>query len=470
MDDLAERGEAALMQLGSAAELAREARETLLRWRLDATSPALVTEFRLDEDCASFHRWLLRFQTELRRRTMASAADLLTDLLQVPAPAAGPRVALLDFDDVQPLQMACLEHLCSEVRQVSGARCDAVMEVHAFPERAAELQAVAAWAAVQHRTAPGRSLGIILADATDRGRLEYLLRREFDCLGRNYTSLPVNFSTGISLDRAPVVRDALLALATAADDMPLGDLLALLRSRFIAGDDALGDPLVTVLQQLYRDGRRKVALARLRYLCQREEQARPAFAEALMATDRLRLRRRSQYPSAWAAAFSDLLHAWGWPGAAPLDSLEYQQVELWYGTLEAFAGYDELQGEIAYADALSLLRRLCQSQISQPQTADTPIQVMGPLEGAGLQFDHLWWVGLQGSRWPAAPRPNPFLPVALQKRHDMPHASAEREWQYAEALLRQYRGCSPLITISYARHMDGIPDLPSALVSGLTKK
>jgi probable DNA repair protein len=400
---------------------------------------------------------------------MASSADLLTDLLQIPAPRAGPRVALLDFDDIQPLQLACLEHLCCEVQQLSGARCDSVTEVHSYPDRAAELQAVAVWVAGQHRTAPERSLGIILADAADRGRLEYLLRREFDCLGQNYTALPVNFSTGISLARAPVVRDALLALSTVAASMPLGDLLALLRSRFIAGENALGDPLVTVLQQLYRDGRRKVALARLRYLCQRQEQARPAAAEALMATENLRLRRRSQYPSAWAAVFGDVLRAWGWPGATPLDSLEYQQVELWYDTLETFAGYDELHGELVYADALALLRRLCQGQISQPQTADTPIQVMGPLEGAGLQFDHVWWVGLQGSRWPAASRPNPFLPVALQRRHDMPHASAEREWRYAEALLRQYRGGSPRLTISYARHVDGTPDLPSALVSGFPR-
>jgi probable DNA repair protein len=91
------------------------------------------------------------------------------------------------------------------------------------------------------------------------------------------------------------------------------------------------------------------------------------------------------------------------------------------------------------------------------------------LEGAGLHFDHVWWVGLQGSRWPAAPRPSPFLPLALQRRHDMPHSSAEREWQYAEALLRQYRGACPCMTVSYARHIDGVPDLPSALVDGFPR-
>lgn len=469
-DDQADRGDAALLQVGAAAELAQEARELLLRWRLDATSPALAAEFRLDADCASFHRWLLRFQRELHVRGMASAADLLTDLLAMADPQTGPPAVLLDFDDIQPLQLACLQHLCAEVRQVSGARAEAEVEVHAYPDRNAELQAVAEWTAGQHRAAPRRSLGIILADASDRDRVEYLLRREFGCLGQNYTSLPVNFSTGISLDRAPVVRDALLALATAGDSMPLHDLLVLLRSRFIAGEDATGDPLVSVLQQLYRDGRRDVGLARLRYLCQRGEDERPAAAAALMGTETLRLRRQSLHPSAWAVAFGKVLEAWGWPGTRPLDSLEYQQVALWYSTLDVFAGCDELQGEIAYGDALALLSRLCQGQVSQPQTADSPVQVLGPLEGAGLHFDHIWWVGLQGSRWPAAPQPNPFLPLALQRRHEMPHSSAEREWQYAEALLRQYRGGCPRMTVSYARHIDGIPDLPSALVSGFPQQ
>lgn len=466
-EDFTEREEAALLQPAAAAELAQQARETLLRWRIDVRAPAPAAEFRLDADCASFARWLLRFDGILREKSMASSADLLVDLLTAPAPDETPPVALLDFDDVPPLFMACLEQCCGDVRRVSGARTQGVLDVHGFPERNAELQAVARWAADHFRRDPGLSLGIILADSADRGRLEYLLRREFDCLGQNYTALPVNFSTGIALEQAPVVRDALLALGMAQDSAALQDVLGLLGSRFIAGDDSHKDSLVTVLRQLYRDGRRQVTTARLRYLCQQDDEDRLRAAAALQATAAMRLRNRVQFPSAWADTFRDVLDHWGWPGDRTLDSLEHQQVRDWYETLDLFAGCDELHGELGYSPALALLRRLCQGQVSQPETADSPIQVMGPLEAAGLHFERLWWVGLQGSRWPSAPRPNPFLPIRLQQRSGMPHASSEREWQYAAALLQQYLGASPQVRVSYARHIDGIPDLPSPLVAGV---
>ena len=80
-----------------------------------------------------------------------------------------------------------------------------------------------------------------------------------------------------------------------------------------------------------------------------------------------------------------------------------------------FRGYDAVCQSLDFDDALQLLRSSCSRQMSQPQTADSKVQVLGPLEAAGLSFDHLWVCGMQGSRWPAAPRPNPFIPQVLQR-------------------------------------------------------
>ena len=115
--------------------------------------------------------------------------------------------------------------------------------------------------------------------------------------------------------------------------------------------------------------------------------------------------------------------------------------------------------------ALAMLRRCCENRISQPQTADARIQVLGPLEAAGLSFDALWICGLEAGRFPAPARPNPFIPIPLQRRLDMPHASADREWRFATVLLDQFcRGAGQLIA-SYSRFSDGIPNLHKALTS-----
>ena len=68
-----------------------------------------------------------------------------------------------------------------------------------------------------------------------------------------------------------------------------------------------------------------------------------------------------------------------------------------------------------YADAVSRLRRMAADTLFQPETPDVPIQVLGELEATGMQFDHLWVMGLSDETWPRGPRPNPFLPVELQR-------------------------------------------------------
>ncbi len=143
-------------------------------------------------------------------------------------------------------------------------------------------------------------------------------------------------------------------------------------------------------------------------------------------------------------------------------------MELWHRTLDEFAAYDAVCEPIDLTDALQLLRDCCTRQISQPQTADSPVQVLGPLEAAGLTFEHLWLCGMQGTSWPAAAHPNPFIPIALQSQLQMPHATAEREWAFGEALLQQYARSSKVLHASFCRQVDGVPDLPSALLQDFT--
>jgi ATP-dependent helicase/nuclease subunit B len=75
---------------------------------------------------------------------------------------------------------------------------------------------------------------------------------------------------------------------------------------------------------------------------------------------------------------------------------------------------------------------------------------------------------MQGASWPAPPRPNPFIPVSLQLQLGMPHASPEREWAFSEALLEQYARCSGTLHASFCRQIDGVPELPSALLQNFT--
>jgi hypothetical protein len=60
--------------------------------------------------------------------------------------------------------------------------------------------------------------------------------------------------------------------------------------------------------------------------------------------------------------------------------------------------------------------------IFQPEAPEVPIQILGVLESGGLEFDHLWVMGLTDDAWPLPARPNPFMPVRLQRAAGIPQS------------------------------------------------
>ena len=224
-------GDYSLLQPAAAADLAARARDQLLRWQVDVTSTAVRSRFTLDPDCATYLTWAQAFDLRLDKAGLATRSDAINELHTVEDSLHWPAVALVDFDDVPPLYRATLLRHAVEVRDVHAAGTPIAGECRAYADKALELEAAAQWAAQQHRERPEHKAAVVLADMSgDRPEFEYRLRRAFDCLGENYNSLPVNFSSGITLDRAPVVRDALRMLRTAGAKVGLVDIVALLKA------------------------------------------------------------------------------------------------------------------------------------------------------------------------------------------------------------------------------------------------
>lgn len=467
-------GGGALIHAAAAAELASQARDRLLRWEIPLHDPAVRQRFRLESDCNAFAEWLSDFDARLNASGWLTAADCLRALAEA-RPSPGPvQVALVSVDELAPLEQRCLERLGEGIARAPESGDDAETVVHPFPEQRRELAAAAAWARQLHGEQPASTVGIVLADTGEqRVALDYLLRREFDCLGEDYYSLPVNFSTGIGLSRAPAVRDALAVLGTTGDSISVPQVVDLLHSRFLRLPDA-GSPLAGVfIRELYNRGSEQVAVASLRNLAttiRDGDREGLALGNCLLEVSSMRQLRGRHMPSAWAGLFTQVLDTWGWPGAQTLDSLEYQQVSLWYQTLDRFRALDGVCGAVDAAEALRILRQVCERQVSHPQTRDSRIQVLGPLEAVGLCFDHLWICGMQGGAWPSPPRPNPFIPLAIQATAGMPHATPEREWQFSQTLLGQYRHACGTVHASYSKQVNGAPELPSGLLAGFTEQ
>jgi len=191
---------------------------------------------------------------------------------------------------------------------------------------------------------------------------------------------------------------------------------------------------------------------------------------------RERLQSARMSASAWAQKFTQWLTLLGWPGTRTLDSIEYQQHAQWQQALIDFAQFDQIgtafgqpAGTFDRAQALQRLRQLVQALVFQPQTPDTPIQVLGVLEAAGLQFNGLWICDMGEDLWPPAASAHPLLPRELQRRLRMPRCDADREYAIAERLTQSLLASAEQVVVSYQREREEFECGPSPLFASVPK-
>jgi exodeoxyribonuclease-5 len=434
-------------------------------------------------------RRFLRWRGDFRRRCDAAgwcdAARALS--MQIAALAAGAgqlpkRVLFAGFDRYTRQELRLAETLIGRRCEVGelelGGEADAAAAAVALPDRRAECRAAASWAAASLAAAPTARIAIVVPDLAALrtelvDALDAVLHPEaFDAANaegrRRY-----NFSLGTALSRQPVVDVALrllrLAAARRVEQAEVGELL---RGGYWSADATEADrrarlearlreilapefPVDRLLRFLRRQGERGLAAPRLLA----DLDALRAAAAALPAR---------QLPSRWARDLRGVARAAGWPGERTLSSHEFQACGAFDEALESFGQFDGVLGRIAIGEAVSRLARLCHERVFQPETeGDPPLQIMGPLEAAGMRCDAVWVMGMNDDVWPAAANPNPLLPAELQRRAGTPGASAEVEAAFALAIHRRLLRSAPQITFSWAEGEGDRVRRPSPLIAGL---
>lgn len=452
----------ALLRPAVAAELAAEAYRNLLLWQIDWREQA--QQFSFGEDTRLFLDWADSFenaQKRLQRSTLPALVGLLAER------SACQSLLLAEFDELPPLYDQALHRQAEDIHHHRAGQGSASCRLQACESHRGELEAAARWARERHLQNNNCRVGILLPRLqAERRDMERVLQRVFDSDPRDPSSLPVNFSAGVPLSECGPVSSALALLSLPLRELETGELACILHSRY--RDAAERELEQRAWLALARDAVDPVSPAALRRALDRAAgtvDTRSQLASLLLTAGQPRELRSAHPASGWAERFMSLLEAFGWPGAGPLDSLEYQQVEQFYSAMTSLVELEPLQGKLDYAAALVALEQACAGDVFQAQTPDAPIQVLGMLEAAGLQFDELWICGMGAVEWPPAPNPNPFIPRQLQRSAGMPHADANRELAYASRLLDHLRASTGSLTASYARLEDEIAVPPSALVA-----
>ncbi|MES2823886.1 MAG: PD-(D/E)XK nuclease family protein [Pseudomonadota bacterium] len=457
---------ARLLQPKPLAQQADSALKNLELWRLRDN---FLTDFFTDttSNAAQFSNWMHEFNRALSLQhciTREASYALIAQAFQQRDLTQLDAIYLEGFDDLPPLMQHILESSTQQLIRLSNqtaAHTNLIRTQVAKTEN--EIRAAALWSKAQLLQAPDSALiGIVVPNLGQcRDQVERIFTEVFEPHSllpetARYT-LPFNFSAGTPLGTTPLIHSLFEILRLQDSDWPLEQLCNLLQSPFWGDEKYEGLARAQLILQLRNLERMTINTSDLRYCASKLETKNPALVAAGLshrfeAVGNL-LRRRFDNKSAreWLNLFDQVLGLMNWPGSRRLDSQEYQQLNQWFEVRDAFACIDNHSAPISYHQACHYLRELADKTPFQAQTPDSPIQILGALEAAGLQFSHLWVMGLSDNQWPPVPSPNPLLPLQLQRDHLMPHSSASRELEIAQGLTQRYRQSAQQVIFSSAQ-------------------
>ncbi len=465
-----------LLRPAATARLAAEAYALLHGWRL-----RLPDDDALNEDARAFRDWCIEFDFRCEEHGWLPGCRLAGTLAQ--SPTALERFASLPFwfvgfEELTPAQqdlLAAIEKAGGHWRWVQPEAASGQARRIGLADAAEEADRMARW--VRHRLEadPAARIGVVVPDLASR-RLEICraldrilvpARRREDTDPRQR---PYNVTLGEPLADVPLVHVALQLLRLATGPQPLEAVAGLLRSPFLAGWGEEGGARALLDRQLRETGEPHLNLARLRWHAARSDRPWhcPELVQRLDAVvTMLREWPRQAPPGEWVERFAAFLQAVGWAQGRPLSSPEHQAHEAWRRLLATLGSLETVGGRMAAAAALGQLQAMAAARLFQPQSPPAAVQVMGLYEAIGARFDHLWVMGMGDDAWPPVPRPNPFLPLSLQRRHGLPHASEARELAVARRITRRLAESAGEVIFSHVLAEEEEACRPSPLIAEL---
>ena len=455
-----------LLRVPETAARAMEAWALAQAWELPVDA-----RFEVSDDSAAFLGWAREFQRRCERNRWleeARLASVLTDLFERGELPPFGATQLAGFDELTPQQRRFVATLPG-----SGLAAAPAFESTPYCVRlrdtASELRGAARWAREVLERDPEARIGVVVPNLESlRNSADRIFREAlhpgavFEDFNRAY-----HLSIGRPLAGYPLVAVALLLLDLAAGPINVTDAGMLLRSPFLAG--AIGE--MGRRSQLDANLRNRSVWTASSAELRAEANRCAELSKALLRLEReMRAAPELQTASAWSRAFSRLLESAGWPGERPLTSAEYQLVEAWNKALSSFATLDAVTPRMKLAEALARLRRLAERTPWQPGDEDAPVQILGMLEASGLEFDHLWVMGLHEDALPAPANPNPFIPVAMQRDYRLPHSSPDREMEFAGRVLSRLAASAPDLVFSCPQREQDRELAPTPLWSGAWRR
>jgi probable DNA repair protein len=455
--------------------LSREAWQRLGDWRVSIRDMARTAQ---TDDQRLFATVAGRYLGILEREHWVDDAGLgsvVLDLLEKKQARSSRRITFAGFERSRPMVDAIKAVLADNGAAVDTAPVRDLAQrvtLQSFNDGDAELRAAGRWSRQQLERDPGHRVAIVASGLEQDAARKTRLVREglvpgWQCASPAHREA-VNVSYGQPLAEYPVVSVALLLLRWLVRDLSSSEVSQLLRSPLIADVDTSGRSRLE--QRIRRLPDRRWSPAMLTSLFRGREKSEPAGVWLDQVRNLSRVRREvpaRSSPAEWAIYIDDVLKAASWPGQTTLDSVDFQLVNRWRDLLNDFARLDLVSRSMDFGTALGRLDLMARETVFQPESQNAVVQLLGPLEAFGSEFDAVWISGLSAANWPPPGNASPLISLRLQRQRGMPDAEPSDTVEFAaKALMRL--GCSANeVVCSYPLRADDAEQTVSGLVQSL---
>lgn len=439
-----------ILEINNTALLAKSSWDLLNHWQLDINLPI----FDESEDSRIFKNWCLLFDKTINEKNFIAQSQLpsyisnhTNRLKSLPS-----KILLYGFTTLSPLYFNFINELFQndKIINITLKKNNKLTRRLSLKDKESEIRTIAQFAKTTHDEDKHKKIACVFPDLEkNRDQIFRIFSEIFsndDELEPDFQSLPFNISVGRKLSQIPIISAALRLLLIAKKKIQYEDLLFILRTPFLAKAQS-----EYFKRAQYHSVIKKFNLYAIDLPALLNEQSKnlsmnkycPLLANKLTKFYlKLNNLNASHTFYEWGHIFNELLTILGWPGERSLDSYEFQAANQWLMLLSEIKTLDYVSEQVGFQKAFQVLLHAAHNKIFQPKTDEAPIQILGVLEASCIPFDAMWVAGMDDASWPPTSSPNPFIPKALQRQHNMPHATPEREFEFCKAISDHFKFCS----------------------------
>lgn len=417
------------------------------------------------EDITIFKQINFEFHEACKKKSFVTISQLPSLLIPYIHNYTFKNIILAGFDEYTPQLQQLIEHIKEKGCKVSeydpNTYTESTKRKIAFNTLKQEITNSSNWAKQLIDKNNKISIGIVAPNLVNlRSQIDQIFSDTID-------KKSINISTGMPLTSIPIINSALNILAL-KKPLKTENIKELLLSPYIYGSNNERSHR-SILESKMQILGRTTAISYIRQLAEENKIEIPILLNKLEEWDNIPSDiRHNHCPSKYPELFIKILQCFGWPGENNLSDIESNSVKQFIDLIHSITSSKLIFDKISYKKAFQVLHDLITKSTLQPEgETDSQINIIGSLEAAGLNFDHLWVMGLDQETWPPASHPNPFIPIETQKKFSLPHSSAQREFQFCKTLIERYKRSAKEVIFSYVKQSEDHNVEPSQLIADI---